>query len=226
MLPFSNRISVEPETPEDRSCEGTLPATLAGQRGTEWYAIYTRHQHEKTVAQILTVKGLQAWLPVYETSRRWRDRVKVLTLPLFPCYVFIKGDSHRRLDVLTTPGVHEFVSTGGHPAPIPAEEVEAIRKGIASGARLEPHPLLRNGDWVSIKSGPLEGVQGILVRKKNLYRLILSVEMLGKAVALEVEASQIERLESRCTAAGVSTYSTNRFSSSRLSCNSSDQLNP
>jgi len=226
MLQFTNRFSVEPESPRDGSSEHRSVSPLGEQTGTAWYAIYTRHQHEKTVAQILTVKGLQTWLPVYETSRRWNDRVKLLTLPLFPCYVFIKGDSHRRLDVLTTPGVHEFVSSGGHPAPIPAAEVEAIRKGIASGARVEPHPLLRNGDWVSIKSGPLQGVQGILVRKKNLYRLILSVEMLGKAVALEVEASQIERLENRCTAAGVSAFSVDGFSSNRCSSSSSDQLNP
>lgn len=207
MLPVSNGFSMHPASTAGSSFERSLNSSPAAQMGTEWYAVYTRHQHEKTVEQILTVKGLQAWLPVYETSRRWKDRVKVLSLPLFPCYVFIKGDSHRRLDVLTTPGVHEFVSTGGQPAPIPDAEVEAIRKGIASGARVEPHPLLRNGDWVSIKSGPLEGVQGILVRKKNLYRLVLSVEMLGKAVALEVEASQIQRLENRSTAAGVAAFS-------------------
>ena len=160
----------------------------------DWYAIYTRHQHEKTVARILTSKGFETLLPLYSAVHRWKDRTKLLSLPLFPCYVFLKGGSERRLDIMTTPGIHSLVSTAGQPAAIPNVEIEAIRRAIESGAPVEPHPLLKCGEWVRVKCGPMEGIQGILVRKKNLYRLVLSVEMLGKAASVEIDAFMIERL--------------------------------
>ncbi len=159
-----------------------------------WYAIYTRHQHEKTVARILTSKGFETLLPLYSAVHRWKDRTKPLSLPLFPCYVFLKGGLERRLDILTTPGIQALVSTAGQPAPIPHADIEAIRRAVESGASVEPHPLLKCGEWVRIKCGPLEGIQGILVRKKNLYRLFLSVEILGKAASVEIDAFLIERL--------------------------------
>ncbi|MGC1726573.1 MAG: UpxY family transcription antiterminator [Candidatus Acidiferrales bacterium] len=159
-----------------------------------WHAVYTRHQHEKTVAQILTNKGFETLLPLYQVPRRWQDRVKLLSLPLFPCYVFLKGSFERRLDVVSTPGIHAFVLSAGQPAVIPSVEIDAIRRGVESGGRMEPHPFLKEGEWVRVKSGPLEGIQGILVRKKSQCRLVLSVEMLGKAAAVEVEAAQVEQL--------------------------------
>jgi transcription antitermination factor NusG len=163
----------------------------------DWYAIYTRHQHEKTVAHILTNKGFETLLPLYPVTRRWKDRTKLLSLPLFPCYLFLKGGLERRLDIMTTPGIHALVSNAGQPAAIPPAEIEAIRRAVESGFRVEPHPLLKCGDWVRVKSGPLEGMEGILIRKKNLYRLVLSVEMLGKAAAVEVDAFLVERLNGK-----------------------------
>jgi transcription antitermination factor NusG len=162
-----------------------------------WYALYTRHQHEKTVHQILTSKGFESLLPLYQTAHRWKDRTKVLSLPLFPCYVFVKGGLERRLDIMTTPGVHALVSSAGQPAAIPPHEIDAIRRAVESGLHVEPHPLLRCGDWVRVKAGPLAGVEGILVRKKNLYRLVLSVQILGKAAGVEVDAFLVERLSSK-----------------------------
>jgi transcription antitermination factor NusG len=161
---------------------------------TAWYAIYARHQHEKAIAKILTSKGFETLLPLYESARRWKDRTKILSLPLFPCYVFVKGGLERRLDILTTPGIYALVSSAGRPSPIPPVEIEAIRRAVESGARVEPHPWLQSGDLVRIKRGPLAGIRGILVRKKNFYRLVLSVEMLGKAVAVELDSQLIERL--------------------------------
>jgi len=161
---------------------------------TNWYAVYTRHQHEKSVAEILTIKGFDALLPLYQVRRRWQDRVKLISMPLFPCYVFVKGGLERRLDIVTTPGIHALVSNAGQPAPIPAAEIDAIQRAVESGCRVEPHPLLKCGAWVRVKRGPLEGVEGILERKKSLHRLVLSVEMLGKAVAVEVDGFQVERL--------------------------------
>lgn len=159
-----------------------------------WYAIYTRHQHEKTVAQILSSKGFEVFLPLYGAAHRWKDRTKVVSLPLFPCYVFLKGGLERRLDIVTTPGIYALVSSAGQPAAIPAIELEAIRSAVESTMRVEPHPFLKCGDWVRVKCGPLAGFQGILIRKKNLYRLVLSVEMLGKAAAVEIDAFLVERL--------------------------------
>jgi transcription antitermination factor NusG len=121
----------------------------------------------------------------------------VLSLPLFPCYVFLKGGLERRLDVMTTPGIHAFVSSAGQPAAVPPNEIDAIRRAVQSGMRVEPHPLLRCGEWVRVKAGPLTGVQGILLRKKNLVRLVLSVQILGKAAAVEVDAFLVERLSSK-----------------------------
>jgi transcription antitermination factor NusG len=157
-----------------------------------WYAIYTRHQHEKVVAQILTNKGLKAFLPLCETTHHWKDRTKALWMPLFPCYVFLNGGLEHRLQILTTPGIHGFVSYGGQPAAIPDTEMEAIRRVLENGVRVEPHPFLKYGDRVRIKSGALAGIEGILVRKRNLSRLVLSVEMLGKAASMEVDAFQVE----------------------------------
>jgi transcription antitermination factor NusG len=175
-------------------------------RASSWYAVYTRYQHERTVARNLTFKGFETFVPQYQARRRWQDRVKLLSLPLFPCYVFIRGSLERRLDIITTPGLHTFVLSAGQPATIPAAEIDAIRQGAESGVRVEPHPYLKSGDWVRVKSGPLAGIQGILVRRKSLSLLVLSVAMLGKSAAVEIDAFEVERLSrpygngTRCTA--------------------------
>ena len=159
-----------------------------------WYALYTRHQHEKSVARILGCQGFEIFLPTHQIAHQWKDRIKPLSLPLFPCYVFIKGNLERRVDIVKTPGLYAIVSSGGQPAAIPPVEIESLRRVVESGAAAEPHPFLKCGDFVRIKRGPLAGIQGILVRKKNIYRLILSVDMLAKSVAVEVDALLVERL--------------------------------
>jgi transcription antitermination factor NusG len=159
---------------------------------SSWYAIYTRHQHEKTVAQILTGKGFNTFLPLYATTHNWKDRIKALTLPLFPCYVFLKGGIERRLQIITTPGIYGLVSSAGQPAAIPDIEIEAIRRVVDSGTRVEIHPFLKCGSWVRVKCGPLTGIEGILVRKKSVSRLVLNVAILGTAAAIEVAAFQVE----------------------------------
>jgi transcription antitermination factor NusG len=161
-----------------------------------WYAIYTRHQHEKAIAQFLSAKGLQVFLPLYNATRRWKDRTMHLSLPLFPCYLFLRGLKERRLEVVTTPGIVSILSINGEPATIPESEIEAVRRAIEWGNRVEPHPFLRCGDRVRVISGPLQGLEGILVRKKNLYRLVLSVEILERSAAVEVDVSAVERVAS------------------------------
>jgi len=162
-----------------------------------WYALYTRHQHEKTAAEVLTAKGFEVFLPLYPAVRQWKDRIKRLSLPLFPCYVFIQASLDRRLHVMTTPGVHAYVGVEGRAARIPEAEIEGIRRTIDNLLHVEPHPFLRSGDWVRVKSGPLEGIEGILVRKTNQCRLVLSVEMLEKSVAVEVDPAVVERSAAR-----------------------------
>ena len=161
-----------------------------------WHALYTRHQHEKVVAQALSGKGFEVFLPQYRTVHRWKDREKELLLPLFPNYVFLHGGLDRMLALVTTPGIHSLVSWGGRPATIPWEEIEAVRRLVESAYLIEPHPFLKCGDRVRIKSGPLEGIEGILVRKTRGYRLVLSVEMLSKSASVEVDMTIVERLES------------------------------
>jgi transcription antitermination factor NusG len=159
-----------------------------------WHALYTRHQHEKVVAQALLGKGFEVFLPQYRTVHRWKDRQKELLLPLFPNYVFIRGGLDRMLALVTTPGIHFLLSWGGRPANIPPAEIEAVRRLVESPLQVEPHPFLKCGDRVRIKSGPLEGIEGILVRKTRGFRLVLSVEMLSKSAAVEVDLDIVERL--------------------------------
>jgi transcription antitermination factor NusG len=169
----------------------------AGQQEQDWHVIYTRHQHEKVVAQILSSRGFEVFLPLYTAVHRWKDRDKQVSLPLFPCYVFLKGGLDRRLDIVTTPGMYSFVGTQNKAAVIPTVEVDAIRRAGDSSVQIEPHPFLKCGDRVRVKSGPLEGVEGILTRKKNLYRLVLSVELLRQAVALDIDAHLVEKVASQ-----------------------------
>jgi transcription antitermination factor NusG len=159
-----------------------------------WYALYTRHQHEKAVAQSLEGKGFEVFLPLYNAVHRWKDRTKQLSLPLFPCYVFLRTGGRGWLPVLTTPGVHMVVSCSGLPTPIPDAEIHSIRRVVENSTLIEPHPFLRTGDWVRVRSGPLADIEGILVRKKSKFRLVLSVEMLGKSASVEVDVASVERI--------------------------------
>lgn len=156
-----------------------------------WWALYTRHQHEKTVARVLSSKGFEIFLPTYDSLRRWKDRSKLLSLPLFPGYVFVRGGLERKLDVLTTPGVHMILYRGETVAVIPDQEIGAIRRSLSANVRVEPHSFLKCGDRVRVTRGSLEGVEGILARRKGLCRLILSVEMLAQSVAVEIDEADV-----------------------------------
>lgn len=166
----------------------------ASNHGTEWYALYTRHRHEKAAAQVLSNKGFDVFLPLYPVVHQWKDRLMHLTLPLFPCYVFLRG-LERRLDIMTTPGILSFVGFSGHPAPVPWNQIEAVRRAVERSQRVEPYPYLRCGDWVRVKEGPLTGIEGVLIRKKSVWRLVLSVELLQRSTAVEVDAWAVERVQ-------------------------------
>lgn len=163
-------------------------------RESQWYAIYTRHQHEKMIAKSLERNDVEVFLPLYDVLRQWKDRKKRLSLPLFPSYVFLRCVFEQHLKVLMTPGVHSFVSFGGRPAPVPVAEIDAIRRAVESKFPVEPHPFLRIGDRVRVKSGALEGIEGILIRKKGSDRLILSAELLAKSISVQIDAFSVEPL--------------------------------
>ena len=159
-----------------------------------WCALYTRHQHEKAVAGMLAAKGLEVFSPLDESQRRWKDRRMVLSLPLFPCYLFVRGGPRRRSQVVTTPGVHMIISCGEDAAEIPVSEIQAIRRSLEGHFRVEPHPFLRCGQRVRVKRGSLEGLEGVLVRKKSQCRLVLTVSMLTQSVGVEIDAADVEQM--------------------------------
>ena len=159
---------------------------------TPWWALYTRHQCEKMVAETLTTKRFEVFLPLYASVRRWTDRQKTLFLPIFPGYVFVRGGLDRRLDIVTTPGVQTILFFGEQVAAIPETEIHVIRRMVEGPYLLEPHPYLKCGEKVRITRGSLKGIEGVLVRKKNLYRIVLSMDLLHQSVAVEIDASDVE----------------------------------
>ena len=160
----------------------------------QWYAVCTRHQHEKTAARIMEYKDLEVFLPLYKARHRWKDRIKEVSVPLFPGYLFVREGLKRWLAILSTPGVSSIVSSGGQPVAIPFLEIEGIKRVVGSTLRVEPPPFLKSGDRVRGRCGPIAGVEGILIRHKNVARLVLSVELLGNSAAVEVDATDVERI--------------------------------
>ena len=181
---LTNSQSIESET---------TPVARLEVGEAQWYALYTRHQHEKSVAQMLAGKGFEVFLPLYVAAHRWQDRVKRLSLPLFPGYVFLRSTPGRRTHARITPGVIQFVP-GDRALAIPAGEMESLLTVARAGPGPRPHPFLTAGDWVRVTSGPLEGIEGILTHWKGGYRLVLSVELLHKSAAVEIDGSNVERV--------------------------------
>jgi transcription antitermination factor NusG len=168
----------------------TGAAALPGEQ--RWYAAYTSANHEKRVAEQLMLRSVEHFLPLYESVRRWKDRRVELELPLFPGYVFVRMALRDRLRVLQVPGVAKLVGFGGAPTALPGGEIEALRASLESGVRAEPHTFLTAGRRVRVKSGPLAGLQGILVRRKNKARFVVSVELIQRSVAVEMDAVELE----------------------------------
>jgi transcription antitermination factor NusG len=166
------------------------PAQLAFSESTEplhWYAVHVRHQHERAVARALSHNNFETFLPLYRSRRQWSDRVKVLELPLFPTYVFARFREVQRVQVLRTPGVRSIVSFNHRLAPVRDEEIQSLQVMVRSGVPIEPWPILREGQRVRVERGPLQGVEGILLRFKNSWRVVVGVEILQRAVAAEVD---------------------------------------
>ena|ERR1017187_2097337 len=155
---------------------------------TQWYALQVQSRLASVASTVLRGKGYEEFLPVYCSRRRWSDRVKKIDLPLFPGYLFCKFDPQDRLvPVLTTPGVIGIVGAGRKPIPVPEEEIEAVRRVLLSGLAAQPWPFLGVGSRIYIESGPLAGIEGIVTNVDKVYRLVVSVTLLQRSVAVEID---------------------------------------
>ncbi len=162
-----------------------------GGSATHWYAVYTAPRHEKKVAAYLDVREIDHYLPLYGLARRWKDGSRVtIHEPLFPNYVFVRMPLLHRVQVLTVPGVLWIVGSRG-PEPLAEDEIEILRTGL-QGRQCEPHPFLTVGERVRVCRGPLSGAVGIVARIKNGLRLVITMEMLMRSVAVEVDAADLE----------------------------------
>ena len=162
-----------------------------GNASYPWFALRVRSRYENTVATILGGKGYEWFLPLYKSRRRWSDRIKEIELPLFPGYVFCRFDLQHRLPILTTPGVVTVVGIGKRPVPIDDAEIAAIQAALRSGLSTRPWPFLEIGQRVRVEYGPLCGLEGILLDFKGHHRLILSVILLQRSVAVEVDGAWV-----------------------------------
>ena len=167
---------------------GTPPSPAVPQ----WYAIWTRSRHEQVVREQLEQKQIEAFLPTITKWSRWKDRRKKIDWPLFPGYCFARFDAQNRLHILKCSGVVSIVAfEGGEPAPIPEREIDSIRLLLGSSLAFDPCPLIKEGALVEVAHGPLKGVSGRLVRKNEKARLVLSVDLIGQAVSVEVDAADV-----------------------------------
>ena len=159
-----------------------------------WFAAYTASHHEKHVFDLLTDRHVESFLPLYKIRSHWKKRVPVtLDMPLFPNYIFVRIASEQRIAVLGTPGVLSIVGDGKEPWELPAQEIEALRSGTQNRT-IEPHPYLIVGERARVRSGALAGLEGVILRKKNNLRIVLTLDQIMRSVAVEVGADELEPL--------------------------------
>jgi transcription antitermination factor NusG len=159
-----------------------------------WYAVYTYPRHEKSVAEQLESKTIEAFLPTFTTESRWKDRRVRIQTPVFPGYVFARISPSQRSKILNAPGVIRILSFNGIPAPVDDSEIEAVKLCLERDATLKPYPFLEVGDRVRVRSGVLEGLEGLISRCKNERRLIVPITLINQSVAIEVDAQLLEPL--------------------------------
>ena len=161
-----------------------------------WYAIHVRSRHEFQIFDRLKLRGIEAFLPTVEKLRKWKDRKKLVTFPLFPGYLFVRitKDAQSMLEVHKIKGVVNMICTlPGEPTPIPDEQVTALKTLVENGEELDPYPYLTEGQNVRIIKGPMAGIEGILVEKLDKHFLVLSVDVLQQGVALTINAADVEK---------------------------------
>jgi transcriptional antiterminator NusG len=165
--------------------------TAAPTAGARWYAVYTCANHEKQVAKQLANRSVEHFLPQYESVRKWKDRKVRLHLPLFPGYLFVHLAALERVSVLQVPGVVRLVGFNGSPMPLPEEDLNRVREFLGRGWRAEPHPYLQVGKRARVVHGPLAGMEGIVVQRKNRRRLVISFELIQRSMAVELDEADL-----------------------------------
>lgn len=164
-----------------------------------WYAAYTASRHEKTVAEHLRHREVECFLPLFESVRRWNNGRHTVQLPLFPGYVFVRMAMREKLRVLQVPGLVQLVSFQGAPAALPEAEIEKLRTALHSGVTAQPYRYLSIGSKVEISRGPLQGMQGILLRHQGQFRVVLSVDMIMRSMVVEVDALDVVALDRKAS---------------------------
>jgi len=162
-----------------------------------WYALYVRSRHEKTVENSLRVKGYSVFSPSYRTKRKRVDRIAEIEVALFPGYVFCQFDPNKRLPILMTPGVVGVVGRGNRPEPVDDTEIASIRTVAMAGRPVEPWPFLRSGQKIRLQTGPLMGAEGIFLRVKDEYHLVVSISLLQRAISVVIEKDAVAPLFTR-----------------------------
>ena len=172
------------------------PGAPEPRRVAHWFAVYTSPRHEKSVEQHLRLREVESFLPIYRAPRKWRNGLKVvLDLPLFPGYIFVRIARSERVRVLEVPGVLAIVGgAAGEMARLPEAEVEALRSGLHL-RQAEPHPLLTVGRRARIRAGALAGLEGVVVRKKNSFRVVLTMDLILQSIAVEVDGEELEPVD-------------------------------
>src|SRR5262245_4929587 len=167
---------------------------LEEDRQLRWYAIHTSANHEKCVHEQLGRRDVESFLPLYDSVRQWKDRKVRLQLPLFPSYLFARIALCDRLQVLRVPGVVRFVGFQAGPCPMQESEIESLQRvtRVLPSFGAEPYPYLTLGRCVRVKTGPLAGIAGILVQKRNGARFVISVDLIMRSVAIELDANDLE----------------------------------
>ena len=158
----------------------------------KWYAVYTRSHQERMVKTQLDGRGVENFLPTYEKISQWKDRKKLIQVPLFPGYLFVKIALVNRLEVLKAYGAVQIVGNSTGPVPIAEEQLASVRTFVEVGLKCDPHPYLKLGKKAKIKEGPLAGFEGILVRKKSKSLFVLSVDLIQRSVSVELGSWLIE----------------------------------
>jgi transcription antitermination factor NusG len=156
-----------------------------------WYALRTRSRHEKLVRDQLDKRGIEPLLPTVKRLSQWKDRKKEIEIPLFAGYCFVRFAQHEKTPVQKIVGVVEIVGAGNRPEPIPEEEIDGLRRLMMSVLPYDPHPYLHEGMKVEVVRGPLQGVQGILLRKEKRHRLVMGIRLIQQAAAVEVDISDV-----------------------------------
>ncbi len=171
---------------------GELTELLPFQQPQQWFAAYTTPRHEKAVVRQLNVRRVESFLPLYTSIRRWKNGCRVaVERPLFPGYVFVHVQRRHSVKVLQVPGVVSIVGSGRELSALPSQEIESLRAGLPQRC-FEPHPCMAVGDKVRITDGPLAGMAGVLVRKKNSVRVVLTLDLIMQSVAVEIGMDEIE----------------------------------